>query len=614
MNLDKQDRASRTAGSSARRRNFSAAPGLEPLEGRLLLSRFYSGPSAIRPVQGPGGIYTVSVNGPGLVNTVQLGRGVVGLRVSGTTSNSTLNVVLTRPRLHAEVTPLPIGSIKIVSGLIGSINAPDAVLTGTLSPVRGSVGTLAFAGLGRNARVDVLGGLSSLSVGAIDLGPNGHVDIGGDLTGPLSIGALEIDGGRFDVGEDLTGNVSVGSVDVAEGGRFSVGRDVTGTFAVSGDLRLESAGVFSVGRELNSLTVGGDLIVAPSADPAAQASQIVVGGNLGTLTVDGQFRGQDRADASDLQVGLDVGLLSVLGSAPNQGSLYQANIDVTKSILGLDVRHGIFESLVTAGVLIDGASTGLVGPDGIDAVYNSQVLAGANIRNLTFNGDVRSTWVNGPQSGYPTRIVAGVTRAGSYMIGGTIDNLQITGALIDAVLAASVAPSGGAGILPPAGYGPTYDGTPSAAGTYDAPAGTITGGTVGAPVAFANFAVVSYVNETRVNPPGTFGDFNLALTPAVDDTILPGSINPSFASAPLPTESVGTITVSHTSSGTDTSSGSTTTTTIASLADPNSPYPLPTRSTVLGGVISTPHAAGTADFAGIFTSDARGVFVGTLPS
>jgi hypothetical protein len=44
--------------------------------------------------------------------------------------------------------------------------------------------------------------------------------------------------------------------------------------------------------------------------------------------------------------------------------------------------------------------------------------------------------------------------------------------------------------------------------------------------------------------------------------------------------------------------------------------PLPTKSTVLGGVISTSHGSNpdAYDFAGIFAADTRGVFVGTLPS
>jgi hypothetical protein len=39
---------------------------------------------------------------------------------------------------------------------------------------------------------------------------------------------------------------------------------------------------------------------------------------------------------------------------------------------------------------------------------------------------------------------------------------------------------------------------------------------------------------------------------------------------------------------------------------------LPTKSTVLGGVVSTPHGD-SQDFAGIFAADTRGVFVGPLP-
>ena len=74
--------------------------------------------------------------------------------------------------------------------------------------------------------------------------------------------------------------------------------------------------------------------------------------------------------------------------------------------------------------------------------------------------------------------------------------------------------------------------------------------------------------------------------PTIDDLILRGSINPSFASPPLP---------------------------LASLSDPTTKLPLPTTSTVLGGVISTPHGD-EADYAGLFAADTRGVFVGPLPS
>ncbi len=47
------------------------------------------------------------------------------------------------------------------------------------------------------------------------------------------------------------------------------------------------------------------------------------------------------------------------------------------------------------------------------------------------------------------------------------------------------------------------------------------------------------------------------------------------------------------------------------------PLSLPSKSTVLGGVISNSHNDNPlerSDFAGIFADDTRGVFVGTLPT
>ncbi len=65
------------------------------------------------------------------------------------------------------------------------------------------------------------------------------------------------------------------------------------------------------------------------------------------------------------------------------GGVQDANIDIGKNLFGLDVRHGVFKSLITAGVLIDGAgdgSTGAtanIGADGVDAILNSEIRAGS---------------------------------------------------------------------------------------------------------------------------------------------------------------------------------------------------------------------------------------------
>jgi hypothetical protein len=549
--------------ASSRARRIVSPLAVEPLEGRLLLS-LYQGPTRSRPVFANGAYYKVTLTGPGFETITPLGRGFhqqFAINLFGTTAQSTLSVSLMqtlRGFTNAHST-LQIGRINVHSGQLGGVQALGAAdLVGSITPLNGSVSTLQFNTIGPNATIDVSGGLGSLNAGAVTLGPTGHIHVG-SLGGPDSIGGLTLDGGQFTIDGDLTGPFNAGGVTIERGGQFKVG------------------------------------------------------GNLSNLTVSGFFQGQGTS-AIDLSVGLNLTNFTVLGGSSNLGSVRSANIDVSKDIAGLDIRHGIFNSLITAGVLIDGSpqnssSGGNIGPDGADAIFDSQLLAGVQIKNLLINGNVTSDYVTNPKpnpTGYPTRIVAGEVledRApgkhpqGNFTSAGNIDNFQITGSLIDAVLAASVAPNGGNGTLPTFGYGappPSVANTPGDQGfnTYDAPAGFIIGGTLGAPVAFPNFSEVSYFNETRI---GDTTFYDTSIDPTIDDTILPGAINPSFATAPADLNATS-------------GPAAVTTTTTKKLS-------LPTKSTVPGGVISHQHVGNpdANDFAGIFADDTRGVFVGTLP-
>ncbi len=684
----RRHRGAAAAASDAKGRRHACSPTVQPLEDRQLLSQFFSGISANRPVQAPGGMYMLSISGPGFERVKQLGHGQIAVTLLGTTDASTLSVSLTRPRLHKPATPLQIASIKVNSGQLGGINAPGAVLNGAITPILGAVNTLDLGALGPNAQIDV-GSVGSLSIsGAVTLGAGGHVNIGGVSSG-LTLGGVTLDGGRFVVSGDVDGGLNLGAVDLTQGGQFLIGHDVTGTaqvagdldvnthslfsighdvtgaftvdqdvnldsggqvavgndmtglfhvggdlnisngarlivnrdltggMTVDGDLDLASGGALTVGRTLSALTVHGNLSIAPTG------SEIAVGGDLTNLTVDGAFTGQGSSTAIDLQVGLNLGQLTVSGGGAGLGGLRNANINVDKSILGLNIVHGIFNSLITAGVTITGgtppSSGNNIGADGTDAILNSQLLASVSIVNLEIGGDVVSTFAVNPNStGYPTRIIAGETPAATYAQGGLSDNFQTTGTLNDSVLAASVAPSGGDGTLPLNGYNVPAPPTPPPGGTYDAPAGMIAGGTVGTPIEYPNWTELNYFNETLTPPypPGkTF--YNTTIDPTIDDLILlGGAINPSFASPPLSeatltnTTTTTTNSASATTGTTSTTSGSSSITTVT----PNEqPLPLPTKSTVLGGVISTQHGD-SADFAGIFAFNTSGVFVGAIPS
>ncbi len=472
-------------------RHTTTKPVLESLEGRQLLALF-TGFSHVRNIPTNSGVYSLQIDGPGVLKTQPAGGGSFDVKVLGTTDASTLTITQVRPRFHVANNLMSIDNLTIRSGQIGSILASPVELDGAMTPLSSSVGTLEFGALGPGAQIDVNGSVGAMGVGSVNLGPGGHVVITGDLNGAfqslgqsstttgMTIASMNLDGGQFVIGGDSLEPISIaGDLSLSHNGLFSIGRDQTGTLSVGGSVILDSGGQISVGRNLAALTVGGNVQIDPGA------SGIVVGGELTQMTVNGFLRGQGSATAIDLGVGLNLDGLTVLGGGANQGGIQSANINVGKNISGLDVLHGIFRSWITAGVSIN-AITGVndVGADGVTGIYNSEIDAGTSITNLTVGGDVTSGFPTGDTSGYPTRIIAGKIRAaaigstpdqGNYLPNGSISNLVINGALIDAVLAASVAPFGGDGSLPPS---PAYGVPPRSAGTppgvftnYQAPAG-----------------------------------------------------------------------------------------------------------------------------------------------
>ena len=153
--------------------------------------------------------------------------------------------------------------------------------------------------------------------------------------------------------------------------------------------------------------------------------------------------------------------------------------------------------------------------------------------------------------------------------------------------------------------------------TYDAPKGFIIGGTTSVtnttaivlPLSFPNFSEVSYYNETEINtitpltspPPNPYfpppGSPSGTLHHPTDQYHPARCDQPELRDRPR-----GSQRDQCDSRGT----GRTPTTTTITLS-------LPSKSTVLGGVISNPHTAEPNDFAGIFADDTSGVFVGILP-
>jgi hypothetical protein len=340
------------------RRRRSAAPTLEALESRRLLS-LYSGPSADLPVVSRGGAFLVQVSGgPGVVKTRPAARGAVDLTAYGTTAASTITITQTQPRYHFANQLLAIQDLVIRSGQLGGLTATPAELTGRMTPLTNSVNNLDFGALGAKAQINIAGSLGEMSASSIALGPIGHVSIAdginaavptpnqsGLLTiGSVTIGNLSLDGGRFAIGGDSTLPITIrGDLTVSQDGQFSIGRDEDSSFTVDDSVLLSSGGQILVGRNLNNLTVVGNLIVGPSG------SGIAVNGALNTLTVDGYFQGQGgttNPSAIDLGVGLNLSGLTILGGISGQGGLINANIRAGGSVSGVDIAYGTDKSTI----------------------------------------------------------------------------------------------------------------------------------------------------------------------------------------------------------------------------------------------------------------------------
>src|SRR4051812_6586703 len=157
------------ASLSHRSRRTAAAPVLEPLEGRRLLSS-YTGFSRVRNILTTSGIYNLQIGGPGILKTSAAGGGMMDLKVLGTSAGSTLSITQVRPRYHATNQLLSIRNLTIKSGQIGSILAAPVELDGTMTPLTTSVTAVQFGGLGPAAQIDVLGSMGSMTLGDVRLG------------------------------------------------------------------------------------------------------------------------------------------------------------------------------------------------------------------------------------------------------------------------------------------------------------------------------------------------------------------------------------------------------------------------------------------------------------
>jgi hypothetical protein len=481
----------------------------ESLEERRLLASTAAFPFA--DVRFGGVVYEIAVvSGPGGVQTHRTRNGTVGINLLGTTQDSQVSITALISNRGQAIKRLAIGSINVRSGHVGSIQGlTSANLTGRVSPLQGIVNSLQFNSVGPAAQITVIGNLGQLTVNqGISLGKTGRIYVSNDLAGSLSVTRdVDLNGGHIIVGRDLSGSVALGgNVALTDDGQFIVGRNLGATAStasagtITGNLTVDSGSAFSIGGNVSALIVngnieasgngvisvggnvttlmanggggssvtgnvnlssGGELVVGQNLTTLSVGSdlqtsgggEVKVGGNLGALSVTGVMAGKG---SDDVVVGDDLGQLVVLGGGNNVFSLTDVDIDASGSIQGLDIRNGITNSLITAGIVINGGTPGAgsngwnIGSNGSAAVFDSQILAGTEIENLVIGGNVVSDKPSNP-AGLPTRIVAGESPENAYTAGGTIDKFQIVGNLINSVIAASVEPSNGTYPEPAAG-------------------------------------------------------------------------------------------------------------------------------------------------------------------
>ena len=247
----------------------------------------------------------------------------------------------------------------------GSSSGSAAGGAGAGSSAGGSSSAAAGASSGAAAASGGSGGLSiagnltldngSLAVGgnasSITVGGNVEASQGGGIAVAGNLSSLTVNGG--------SAAANTGNLTLNPGGSISVGGNLT-TLAVGNSVQIFTSSQIQVAGNLTSVTVGGNL-------QTSFGGEIHVLGDLGTLSVTGLFQGKG---SNDLVVGDNLAQITLLGGGEGIQGLQGVNIIASNNIQGLDIRNGIANSSIQAGLLINGGTPGTgsnswnIGPDG----------------------------------------------------------------------------------------------------------------------------------------------------------------------------------------------------------------------------------------------------------
>jgi hypothetical protein len=330
------------------------------------------------------------------------------------------------------------------------------------SRIDGSLGALKIRGDLRDASIQTIGAIGSITIGGSiiggSVGASGTIDSGGDI-GSLKIGGDLVGGTGPSSGQVFsTGNlgaVTIGGSIVGGSGNFSGRLQSTDMGAVKIGHHLlgragDHSGRIDVSGKLTSLTIGGSVGGGAGSD----SGRVSTGGEMGVVKISGDLRGGSGGSSGSVHAGGPLKSVTIAGSligdAGSSSGAISSNRDVGPVKIGGDVRGGgnnqsgsvnaagKLARITIGGSLLGGAAgdTGEIksgndmGPVkiGRDMIGGPSVISGiiecaaGNLSSVTIGGSL----IGGPASS-SGKIVANTGKIGLVKIGHDLVGGSVTG-------------------------------------------------------------------------------------------------------------------------------------------------------------------------------------------
>jgi len=338
-------------------RNMTVAHGIGPGAYKDPIS----GETVLRPS-------TITTSGTiGLVRTTDSADGTIDATITSTGTRgtvriesakdvagtwniaNTLTLLSAKGNIDADITAAKAGTIKAGGAIDG-----DITVGGNASSIR--------AGGDITGDITVAGKLNTLQSGGAIIG---NIEVDGTLNAIKSAGTLGAEGNAITAGK--LGHLTVGSkaapADIVSniyvtGNATSIlaSGAILGNIDVGGNLSTLSASAQTSGFTGGQISVGGNLgrmTMGSSSAPASLLSDVVVGGNVGSIKVSGDWSGSFKAGDVDRPAKLragNVGSISVGGDwGRDDGS---GSIDIAGNLSSLKVGAGVARGTSDSGNLL----------------------------------------------------------------------------------------------------------------------------------------------------------------------------------------------------------------------------------------------------------------------